>query len=136
LSTTGLTWAGIEPRPPWWSMRSIYITYKNSVPTSQRTHSVLLEGHGWILFREVTLFTVKLIQNKCTVWQSTCFLVTGGGTYIYHCALNGFRSVRRIYVSPDDRQISRSIEATCYIRAEVSLCALHCLPIEVRHTYH
>ena len=71
LSTIGLTWAGIEPRPPRWSMRSIYIMYKNSVPTSQRTHCVLLGGHGLMLFREVILFTVELIQNKCTVWQST-----------------------------------------------------------------
>ena len=55
--------------------------------------------------------------------------------YMYLPALNGVRSVRRIYVCADDRQICRSIEATCYTRAKVSLCALQYLPIEVRHTY-
>jgi hypothetical protein len=88
LSTTSLTWTGNEPGPSRWRMEFIYIIQKNQF-LPLREHNVPLEGHGLMPFREVALFTVKLIQNKYTVRQNTCFLVTAGGTYSYHCALNG-----------------------------------------------
>jgi len=54
-----------------------YIMYKNSVPTSQKTNCVLLKSHRLILFREVTLFTVKLIQTIVLCDKVHAFLLQG-----------------------------------------------------------
>jgi hypothetical protein len=82
-----------------WSKKLMYQIFVKSVPTSQKTVSLHYKEQTLFL-QIITVYSEKHTEliNVFCVWN-VIFSGKGGGTYIYHCASEGWIMISLIFVT-------------------------------------
>jgi hypothetical protein len=71
--------------------RKLIVMYRNSVPVSQKTHSIA-KTNQFMLLREkvkISVYCENHTKHMITIWAKCIFVFNteAGGTYSYHCSL-------------------------------------------------